>query len=239
LSTKSVTLSALVSAVAAFGVGALAFNGQDAAAPSPVTRPDTAKGAEAAPDTATTPDTEPVAATPKVATATPSATATDTAAKGKGHGHGQAAKPKATKSAKSKGPKGLVDRDGDGKMLDDIGRTVVPNMPKPDVPDELIPFPGQDPEEYQDLPDGVVKADPTAVYADPDAGTDPATHVVAAPAIHDRPVNTAPVTSTWGDRGPVMTGGPVAVEPVVAGGPVAVRPGPAVGVVSAVPGGRS
>ncbi|MGW7270779.1 hypothetical protein ACWGH5_09690 [Streptomyces sp. NPDC054864] len=254
MSTKSVTLSALASAVAAFGLGALTMGGHDSDRPVSVSRPDTEPDREAAtPDVTATPaaktakpkapakstaDTESSAGRDTVQTEAATPAAKETA---KGKGKHRAAKPKA-RTARPKATKRptILDRDGDGKVLDGVTDKVLPGV---EIPDELLPFPGKgepDPEPIaQRLPAGVVVSSGQE-YPDPDAGTDPAGHVVSGEAVHTRPL-------PWVTGGHAVTGGPVAVEPVVsapvvsgpvAGGPVStVRPGPAGGVVSAVTGG--
>ncbi|MFE9396819.1 hypothetical protein [Streptomyces flavidovirens] len=120
MSTKSVTLSALASAVTAFGLGVVTMSGENVARPVPASQPDTdPEAGVTTPDVAATPATEPVAKpkadtessagrdAPQAEAATPAATASSPAKRPKDKGKHRAAKP--DKTAKPKAAKGLGD----------------------------------------------------------------------------------------------------------------------------------
>lgn len=123
MSTKSVTLSALASAVTAFGLGVVTMSGENVARPVPASQPDTdPEAGVATPDVEATPAAKPVAKSkadtessagrhsPEAVTATPAtptATASSPAKRAKGKGKHRAAKP--DKAAKPKADKGLGD----------------------------------------------------------------------------------------------------------------------------------
>ncbi|MEV0126379.1 hypothetical protein AB0I16_33345 [Streptomyces sp. NPDC050703] len=144
-------VSCLASAAAAFGLGVLVISGPNtpvAAAPQPQ-------------------PTVPVPAPPLVVTAPPQAPVY-------GVTKVEPSQRTETPAAGSRGP--LTDAQGDGKVLDDIVKTVKPRGIGVHVPDELLPFPAED---QKTLPPGVVPADPDAAYPDPDEGTDTSDDVVS------------------------------------------------------------
>jgi hypothetical protein len=150
-------VSTLASAAVAFGLGAMIFtNGNapaDAAKPQP-----------------TTTVTAPAKAAEKPADAHGTST-TATEAKADA----------AAAQAGSKGP--FKDAQGDGKYLDDFGKTVMPNGLGAHIPDVLLPWQERDNSnhtaEATELPPGVVPAQPEGTYTDPDAGTDTSDDVVS------------------------------------------------------------
>jgi hypothetical protein len=141
-----------------------------------------------------------------------------------------AAKP--TTKAGSRGP--IKDAQGDGKVLDDIGKSVLPGGIGVHVPDVLLPFPGPG---YTGRPEPVT---PTSIDTQEDADNAPDTYnsddVVSAPnvvtdpgkpwfhfptgvpevpTVTPEPVTEAPVSSTPVVITPVET---PTTEPVRTGG---------------------
>lgn len=146
--------SVLLSTASAFAIGALTFNSPfapPASAPTQTTHPKPNDRADGS---------------EKATEGAQDGTETPTKAEAQARGT-------ATAKAGGKGP--FKDAQGDGKYLDDAVSSVVPQSVSEHVPDSLLPFPGRE----DDLPTGVVPADPDANYPDPDEGTDTSDDVVS------------------------------------------------------------
>lgn len=153
VSKITLSVSSLASAVAAFGLGALTYSGHsvDAAKPVPLARPSASTpdtlpsqvaDAPTSRPTAVSAPVKPAESTSKAKHAKPSAapeTATASAPAPK-HAKPKAAAPKAKPKAGTSGP--LKDAQDDGKILDDIGSSLLPDLPVPQLPDSFLPFPG-------------------------------------------------------------------------------------------------
>lgn len=221
--------SIVASAATAFGLGALAFNSPNApAASTPLPRATVTAPANVAddaetvaddtapsstPTTAQKPAQGPSSATTKAKHAKPTATPEKPAQKATTPKH---AKP--TAKAGSKGP--IKDAQGDGKVLDDIGKSVMPGGIGVHVPDVLLPFPGPGYtgkpttiETQEDADNAPLAYNPADVVSGPNIITDPDKpwfHFPTSP-VTEPPVSSTPVVST-----PVET--PATTEPVRTGG---------------------
>jgi hypothetical protein len=117
--------------------------------------------------------------------ATPQPTTTVTASAKPGEKPGDVHETSTTateaKDAQAGGKGPFKDAQGDGKVLDDFGKTVMPKGLGVHVPDALLPWHERDNSntDPNDLPPGVVPAQPDGTYTDPDAGTDTSDDVVS------------------------------------------------------------
>jgi hypothetical protein len=234
--------SIVASAATAFGLGALAFNSPNApagAAPLPTPTTTVTASPNVADDAQDVADTEPLKAA-ETAAASPSsgkhAKAYTGSEKVATTAPRHAAKPTAKPTAKagSKGP--IKDAQGDGKVLDDIGKSVMPGGIGVHVPDVLLPFPGpgytgkpttiETQEDADKAAQSTYNADD--VVSAPNVITDPdkpwfhfPTGVTEVPneepTVTPEPVTEAPVSSTPVESTPVET---PTTEPVRTGGAV-------------------
>ncbi|QBZ73362.1 hypothetical protein SEA_REMUSLOOPIN_48 [Streptomyces phage RemusLoopin] len=219
-------VSSLASAAVAFGLGAMIFTNGNTPA-----------------DTATPQPTTTVTASPKAEDKPADVHETSTTATEAKAGQ-----------AGGKGP--FKDAQGDGKYLDDFGKSVMPNGLGVHIPDALLPWQERDnTTDAGELPPGVVPAQPEGTYTDPDAGTDTSDDVVSGKpgestgsgststdsgATHED-AQPAPETVTTVPSGVVRPGGPGGVAPaggVLPSGVVPVGPvlNSVTGVVSSVVG---
>ncbi|QAX94748.1 hypothetical protein HOV12_gp44 [Streptomyces phage Lilbooboo] len=228
--------SIVASAATAFGLGAIAFNSPNApAGANPLPQPTATVTAPALED-----DAQDVAddTTPTKAAESPNSTPT-TGKHAKTYTGSEKvattpskpkhAKPKATTKPKagSKGP--IKDAQDDGKVLDDIGKTFLPNGVGVHVPDELLPFPGPGYTgppttiETQEDADTFAQSsayNPADVVSGPNIITDPDKPWFHFPTgtVTAQPAESTPVVSTPVEAPEPVVTSPVTTEPVRTGG---------------------
>lgn len=135
--TATLTVSMAASAAVAFGLGFMAHG--DPSAP-PLSIP--AQSADRAPGASPQTDAEPVADTPtKAKHAKPRTTPETAVQRTTAPRHAKATTAATAKAAGASGP--FRDAQDDGKVLDDVGKTLFPNGIGVHVPDVLLPFPGR------------------------------------------------------------------------------------------------
>ena len=140
-------LSCMASAAAAFGLGVMVVSSPQA---PPLTLPV---------DTSTTQPAEPADDAEPVAHTSPGVKPPTTPQR-----------PSAAPRAGQSGP--FKDAQGDGKVLDDMGKALVPNAPV-SVPDVLLPFPGHGEGEEAELSTPVADEEPEEYPYEPEWGDAP------------------------------------------------------------------